>query len=65
MRTMVAAATSFSATTMSQSMTGLAANPGTEVLPTCSMATTGTLASADAATYSLRSASNRSDHAGS
>src|SRR6266851_2638484 len=37
-----AAATSCSATTISQSMTGLAARPGTEVLATCSMATTGT-----------------------
>jgi hypothetical protein len=54
MRTLVAAATSFSATTMSQSMTGLAANPGTEVLPTCSMATTGALASANAPRYSRR-----------
>ena len=37
-----AALTCSSSTTMSQSMTGLAARPGTAVLPTCSMATTGT-----------------------
>ena len=47
-----AAAASGSATIMSQSMTGLAASPGTEVLPMCSMAATGTPAAAMAAAYS-------------
>ena len=64
-RTPDAAATSCSATTMSQSMTGLAARPGTEVLPTCSMATTGTSAAAIAAEYSSRSRSNRLGQSGS
>jgi hypothetical protein len=50
---------------MSQSMTGLAARPGTEVLPTCSMATTGTPAAAIAPAYSCRSCSNRCGQAGS
>ena len=50
---------------MSQSMTGLAARPGTDVLPTCSIPTTGTLAAAIAPAYSCRSRSNRTGHAGS
>src|SRR5215469_3520260 len=37
-----AAATSFRATTTSQAIAGLAASPGTDVLPTCSIDTTGT-----------------------
>jgi hypothetical protein len=44
---------------------GFAAKPGTEVLPTCSMATTGTPAAAIARAYSRRSCSNRPGHAGS
>jgi hypothetical protein len=60
-----AAATSCPATTISQSMTGLAARPSTEVLPTCSMATTGTPAAAIAPVYSRRNRSNRCGHAGS
>ncbi len=46
-------------------MTGLPARPGTEVLPTCSMATTATPAAAIAAAYSRRSPSNRSGQPGS
>jgi hypothetical protein len=54
-----AAMTAGWATTMSQSMTGLAASPGTAVLPTCSIAVTGTPAAAMAPAYSSRSDSNR------
>ena len=50
---------------MSQSMTGLAARPGTEVLPTCSIATTGTPAASMAAAYSARRRSKRAGQAGS
>src|SRR5580692_5640333 len=64
-RACAAAAASCPATTMSQSMTGLAARPGTDVLPTCSMASTGTPAAAIASAYSCRSFSNRPGHAGS
>src|SRR5215471_12217013 len=63
--TVLAAATWLSRTTMSQSMMGLAARPGTDVLPTCSIATTGTPALAIAAAYSSRSIAKRSGHAGS
>jgi hypothetical protein len=45
-----AASTCCSTTTMSQSMTGFAAKPGTAVLPTCSIATNGTPAESRAAT---------------
>ena len=50
---------------MSMSMTGFAAIPGTEVLPTCSIDTKGTVAASNAAAYSARRASNRPVHAGS
>jgi hypothetical protein len=42
--------------TQHQAMTGLAGSQGTEVLPTCSMATTGTVAAANASPYPSRSA---------
>ena len=43
----------------------LAASPGTEVLPTCSMATRGTPAAAIAAVYSRRNSSYRRGQLGS
>jgi hypothetical protein len=64
-RTLLAAVTSALPTTMSQSMTGLAARPGTDVLPTCLIALTGTRAAAMAAAYSARKASKRSGQEGS
>src|SRR5215469_14415616 len=62
-KTRLAAVTSASPTTMSQSMMGLAARPGTDVLPTCSIATTGTPASSIAVAYRSRSIAKRSGQA--
>ena len=64
-RTCDAAATSCPSTTMSQSITGLAASPGTAVLPTCSMDTTGTPAASMASAYTRRNSSNRIAQTGS
>lgn len=61
-KTSDAGATWSAVTTMSQSMIGLLASPGTEVLPTCSMATTSTSDRARAAVYSSLSASKRCGH---
>jgi hypothetical protein len=43
---------------MSTSMTGFAASPGTDVLPTCSMPITGTLELARLRAYSARNSPN-------
>lgn len=63
--TFEAAPTRSAATTMSTSMTGFAASPGTAVLPTCSIPTTGTPAAASAAAYRPRNSRKSAAHAGS